>query len=162
MIGKVVLRSLKIWSSKVRLRSKLCISAVYFAMCHLRKAKAYMRCNKWFLLTQVCLHNCYMLQRPGSVLHRMTKACCTHDCFDCQVFVMTCMQVLCQICMLTHLSLSLCQKAGQWQRAIQNFRRMEAADVKVDVVASNSAIAACAKGSDCEQAWAVFSSKHLL
>lgn len=58
--------------------------------------------------------------------------------------------------------MSLCQKAGQWQRAMQIFRRMEAADVKVDVVAYNSAIAACAKGSDWEQAWAVFSSKYFL
>lgn len=39
---------------------------------------------------------------------------------------------------------------------------MEAADVKVDVVAYNSAIAACAKGGDWEQAWAVFSSKWSL
>ena len=38
------------------------------------------------------------------------------------------------------------------------FRRMETAAVKADVVAYNSAIAACAKGLDWEQAWAVFSS----
>lgn len=44
---------------------------------------------------------------------------------------------------------------------MQIFRRMEAADVEVDVVAYNSAIAACAKGGDWEQAWAVFSSKWL-
>lgn len=42
---------------------------------------------------------------------------------------------------------------------MQIFRRMEAGDIKVDVVAYNSAIAACAKGGDWEQAWAVFSSK---
>ena len=57
--------------------------------------------------------------------------------------------------------ISLCQRANQWQKAMQIFRRMEAADVKVDVVAYNSAIAACAKGGDWEQAWAVFSSKRL-
>lgn len=45
---------------------------------------------------------------------------------------------------------------------MQIFRRMEAADIKVDVVAYNSAIAACAKGGDWEQAWAVFSSKCCL
>lgn len=39
---------------------------------------------------------------------------------------------------------------------------MEAANIKVDVVAYNSAIAACAKGGDWEQAWAVFSSKWSL
>ena len=44
---------------------------------------------------------------------------------------------------------------------MQIFRRMEAANIKVDVVAYNSAIAACAKGGDWEQAWAVFSSKWL-
>lgn len=44
---------------------------------------------------------------------------------------------------------------------MQIFRRMEAANVKVDVVAYNSAIAACAKGGDWEQAWAVFSSEWL-
>lgn len=57
--------------------------------------------------------------------------------------------------------ISLCQRANQWRKAMQIFRRMEAADVKVDVVAYNSAIAACAKGGDWEQAWAVFSSKRL-
>ena len=56
--------------------------------------------------------------------------------------------------------MSLCQRAGQWQKAMQVFRRMEAADVTVDVIAYNSAIAACAKGGDWEQAWAVFSSEH--
>ena len=55
--------------------------------------------------------------------------------------------------------MSLCQKAGQWQRAMQVFREMEAVDVRIDVVAYNSAIAACAKGEDWEQAWAVFNSK---
>lgn len=54
--------------------------------------------------------------------------------------------------------MSLCQRAGQWQRAMDIFRRMETAAVKADVVAYNSAIAACAKGSDWEQAWAVFAS----
>jgi pentatricopeptide repeat protein len=43
---------------------------------------------------------------------------------------------------------------------MQVFRRMEAADVTVDVIAYNSAIAACAKGGDWEQAWAVFSSEY--
>ncbi len=56
--------------------------------------------------------------------------------------------------------MSLCHRAGQWQRAMQVFRRMEAADVTVDVIAYNSAIAACAKGGDWEQAWAVFSSEY--
>ncbi len=56
--------------------------------------------------------------------------------------------------------MSLCQRAGQWQKAMQVFRRMEAADVTVDVIAYNSAIAACAKGGDWEQAWAVFSSEY--
>ena len=56
--------------------------------------------------------------------------------------------------------MSLCQRAGEWRKAMQIFRRMEAAaDISVDVVAYNSAIAACAKGGDWEQAWAVFSSK---
>lgn len=54
--------------------------------------------------------------------------------------------------------MSLCQRAGQWQRAMDIFRRMETAGVKADVVAYNSAIAACAKGLDWEQAWAVFAS----
>ena len=45
---------------------------------------------------------------------------------------------------------------------MQIFRRMEAADIRVDVVAYNSAIAACAKGGDWEQAWAIFSSKWCL
>ena len=54
--------------------------------------------------------------------------------------------------------MSLCQKAGEWQRAMDIFRRMETADIKADVVAYNSAIAACAKGLDWEQAWAVFAS----
>ena len=58
--------------------------------------------------------------------------------------------------------MSLCQKAGQWQRAMQVFREMEAVDVRIDVVAYNSAIAACAKGEDWEQAWAVFNSKSWL
>ena len=39
---------------------------------------------------------------------------------------------------------------------------MEAANVTVDVVAYNNAIAACAKGGDWEQAWAVFSSETML
>ncbi len=56
--------------------------------------------------------------------------------------------------------MSLCQRAGQWQKAMQVFRRMEAADVTIDVIAYNSAIAACAKGGDWEQAWAVFSSEY--
>ena len=56
--------------------------------------------------------------------------------------------------------MSLCQRAGQWQKAMQVFRRMEAANVTVDVIAYNSAIAACAKGGDWEQAWAVFSSEY--
>ena len=43
---------------------------------------------------------------------------------------------------------------------MQVFRRMEAADVTADVIAYNSAIAACAKGGDWEQAWAVFSSEY--
>lgn len=57
--------------------------------------------------------------------------------------------------------MTLCQRAGQWQRAMQIFREMEAKGVTMDEVAYNSAIAACAKGGEWEQAWAVFSSEQL-
>lgn len=41
--------------------------------------------------------------------------------------------------------MSVLQRAGQWRQSMEVYRRMEAAGVQPDVVAHNSAIAACAK-----------------
>jgi len=53
--------------------------------------------------------------------------------------------------------MTILQRAGAWKESIEIFRKMEAADVKADVVCYNAAITACAKGADWQQAWAVFS-----
>ncbi|GAB4817867.1 hypothetical protein N2152v2_004913 [Parachlorella kessleri] len=52
--------------------------------------------------------------------------------------------------------MSVLQRAGRWEQAMEAFEKMEAAGVVADVQAYNVAITACAKGLDWEKAWAVF------
>lgn len=55
--------------------------------------------------------------------------------------------------------MSACTRHGQWQRALEAFRRMEAAGLQPDVLAYNSAISAYAAAGLWEKAWALFGSE---
>ena len=54
--------------------------------------------------------------------------------------------------------MSACTRAGQWERALDAFQRMEAAGLEADVMAYNSAISACAATGAWDAAWAHFGS----